>query len=514
MNLKKLRQHFLIALGLGFVARTVTAYFVYGAQSVDDYSHGVLPALEAMKGKEFEIPLWRSPLLDWVLSFVVRVSHVLGIHETFSTIRFLFFCLGTFSLLSLWAYQRYYVQPQVATLGNVSGAEERLQTRLLLFPLYFLSLHLILPFASTRAFGESIALTLVFIGLLMTSDAEDDAKKRNQFIIGASLLGLACLFRFQVGLLAVGYAVYLMITKQWRNFAWLAGVGLGTAAVEGAIDLAVGRWPLETLYDYFYVNKDGAVEHSIQPWYNTWFTVLPLWFIPLSLPLLVGLKKITRIEKVFLGLSAFFIFMHSLIPHKEERFLYPVAPLLLFVFARLWARAWGSPFEKFVFRPIACSILAFGLFVATTSNSQSGEYEPLLRAEKFPGAVMIWDQHSVLGESYFLHRLVDLMQPKVDYQAQERWPTASEIETLHNRFQGLMLTTSDEALLPSLQLFHEAPPTGLSCEHAHRIQSLADRAIYSMNPKYNTRRKPIWVSLCQWVEGAQTPSNASQSQAE
>lgn len=492
MNLSRLRQHFFIALGLGFVARTTAAYLVYGAQSVDDYSHGVLPALESTIGKEMQIPLWRSPLLVWVLTAIVRLGQMLGLTSVFSTIRFVFFVLGVFSLIAIWSYYEYVKQKP----EELPGARGDLGDRLILFPLYFFALHPLFPMATTRAFGESIAMTLVLTSLLMMDAFVDQPKKAKQFFFGAVLMGIACLFRFQVGLLALGYGVYLMFAKKWRAFGLLALAGIVAAILEGAIDVAIDRWPLQTLWNYFYVNKDGAVEHSVQPWYNTWATILYLCFIPLSIPILIGLKKLTRLEKTFLYLSLFFTFMHSLIPHKEERFLFPIAPLLLYVFCRQWARAWGMKYERYFFRPVAGTVMAILLYASITSNSQSGEYEPLLLAEKFDGQVLIWDVNSVLQEGYFRERIMHLIGPKVEFVATDHWPDEDEAQNLSTRMKGVMLATSMSETVPALEQFQQRPTGGLQCEPVRKIQSLADRVIYSLNPKFNYRRKPVWISIC------------------
>lgn len=500
MNAKKLYRHLLLALGLGFLARTVTAYLVYGAQSVDDYSHGVLPALEAARGWETQIPLWRSPLLVWVLTGVVKLSGLLGIESVFGSVRFMFFVLGLFSLLSVWAYYRYYARPLMELEGRIlaSGMGKAARERLALLALYLLSLHFILTFAGTRAFGESIAMTLVPFGLFMMEWSLDRKDQRVTFFLGGLLLGLACLFRFQVGLLAVGYAAYLLLLRRTREFGLLALAGFISLILEGGIDWIYDRWPLETLYNYLYVNKDGAVEHTVQPWYHTWFTVLPFWFLPLSLPFLKDLRSLTRTEKVFIAITIFFVFMHSLIPHKEERFLAPVLPLLIFTFAGLWARSWGTFYEKWIFRPFAVLILAFGLFVSSTSNSQSGEYAPFLMAEKEPGQVILWDWKSVLQESYFRDRLLTLVGPKIEYQVGDRWPTATEVELFRLRADSVFFVTSEPGHRAALEESLRSLEGLLRCEPIQRIQSLADRVIYSMNPQYNQRRLPTWLAVCRW----------------
>lgn len=473
----------------------MTAYFVYGAQSVDDYSHGLLPTLEYFEGKALDLPLWRSPLLVWTLIPFAKLAQLLGLGTQFGQIRFILFGLGLFSCLGIWAYyhwaQRKAAEPenQGASSRGVSPKTASVfgddgQTWLLALPMYLLSLHFLMPFASTRAFGESISITLVLVGFLWI--------ERNRVFQGALLLGIACLYRFQVGLLAFGFAAYFASKKKWRELGLVIAAGATTALLEGLVDLSFGRWPLETLYNYFYVNKDGAVEHSIQPWYNTWATLLPIWFLPFSLPILRQLKKLSAFERTWLGIILFFVFMHSLIPHKEERFLYPILPLMLLIFGRLWAREWGSRFEKYFFRPFFGLVLALGLAVASTSNSQAGEYEPLLLAERAGRPVLIWDYDSVLRISFFRHRLV---KPPVDYQEFDRWPTAPELVAFKDRVL-FFVTSKDENLELWKQQSSDILSAGWQCLEKIRIQSPADRVIYRLNPKYNTRRKPTWLIEC------------------
>lgn len=505
---KFVRRHVVTALCLAFFFRLLTSYFVYGPQSVDDYSHGLIPAWELLRGLPMDLPLWRSPLLVWTLAPFASLAQILGITVSFDIFRVILVALSLFSLWGIWAFGQYLMRnpsfqriDDRTFLGTSSnslaenGITDSLKRRLLLFPLYLLSLHFILSFAVTRAFGESIALTLVLVALLWMEESLDRQDQWPRFLAGALLLGLACLYRFQVGVLGIGMAAYLAGTKRWREFLLLAAGGVLAAIVESITDLAFGRYPLETLYNYFYVNKDGAVEHSIQPWYNTWTTMLLMLAVPFSLPFFRGIQKSIRLERLLWGLILFFTLLHGMIPHKEERFLYPILPLALILLGRMWAKNFGSRYEKWFFRPVVGLLFVAGLAVATVSNSQSGEYEPLLRAERLQVPVLIWDWDSLLEKSFFRHRLV---LPPVEYVAQTAWPDADLLERLRQRNQALMLVTSSPERLESLQAWLDHAASPMQCSPIRKIQSIADQALWALNPKYNVRRKPTWLVICQW----------------
>lgn len=478
----------------------MTAYFVYGAQSVDDYSHAMLPTIEYFEGKPFDLPPWRSPLLVWSLIPAAHVAKAIGIDTQFGLIRFLSACLGVFSLWGVWAFFQWaklqngvsipVLKNKLTLVGSQVGASlpssENPRRLEILIPLYLVGLHFLMTFVSTRAFGEVIAMTLVLVGFLWM-----DQKK---VFWGGLLLGIACLYRFQIGILGVGFLIYFLTQKNFKAAGQIALAGALAGLLQAGIDLVYGRFPLETLYAYLYVNKDGAVDHSIQPWYNTWATVVPILFLPFSGPFFRKFKGSdpagNATEKLWWVLILIFVALHSMIPHKEERFLYPILPLLLILLGRLWARSWGSNYEKYVFRPLFGSLLVFGLVISSTSNSQSAEYEPVKIAEDLKAPVIIWDNDSVLRISFFRHRLV---KDPVSFQTFDVWPGTENFPSLQGSHLILVTSNSDRKAEMDLLDFSDS---GWLCYPSRSVQSIGDHWIYWMNPKKNVRRRPTWVREC------------------
>lgn len=481
MKKQNLVRLLLAILLLGFTARMVTSYVVYGPQSMDDYGHAVLPGLEFADGKALEIPVWRSPLLVWTLGGITEIGHALGLVDVFSLIRFQLIFLGLFSFL----LPGYYVWTRRDDLVR----EPRFQ----LMAVSLLSLHFVMLFASTRAFGESIAMTLSFIALLMMQKALPQ-RQYGFLFFGSLLLGIASLYRFQIGVFSVGFLAYMIWKKEWKGVGVLILAGLVSAVLQGLVDHQVGRWPLQTLYEYLYVNKDGAVEHSIQPWYNTWITALALMFVPFSLPLFRHWNKLNREEKVLAALCAFFIFMHSLIPHKEERFLYPVMPFLLLILAKLWSMAWNEKSEKWVFRPFAFLVLIIGFFLVPVSNSQSGEYEPMRYAESLHKPTILWENDSLLEHSAFYMKIV---RKPVVINFDKAWPKEGIMQDgiKQNEF---VFVTSNDTQVETLQKFLDsvAGDPSIVCSAIWKVQSPIDAVIYAMNPHMNVRRRPSWMAHC------------------
>lgn len=326
-NLSLLRKHLGIALLLAFFFRALTAFFNYGPQSVDDYDHGLIPAWELLRGIPLNLPEWRSPLLVWTLYPLAKLASLAGLDVSFDIFRVIMLGLGVFSLWGIWSFGTYLARhPAFARVSDRAGEpapSEAVRRRLGLVPLYLLSLHFILSFAVTRAFGEVIAATLVLVAVLWMEESLDRPEKGPRFFAGAVLLGVACLYRYQVGVLGIGMAGYLLVSsfhvRRFRELAWLAAGGLVALLLEGGKDLLYGRDFLETLWAYLNVNKNGAIEWSNQPWYNTWTTVMLMFFLPFSAPFFMGLKRTIRFERVAWTLILLFTAVHSMIPHKEER---------------------------------------------------------------------------------------------------------------------------------------------------------------------------------------------------
>ena len=162
---------------------------------------------------------------------------------------------------------------------------------------------------------------------------------RRPFAAGV-LLGVAFGIRFQVGFVILPLYVLTwcdgLFSRAWLRFA--AG-GLTALAVLGGIDkLAFGDW-FHSPIQYVLANLvDGTAEAcGVAPWhaYVTWATGGGRWDALALLAVLIvpGAVREWRATALF----AAFVVGHSLIAHKEGRFLLPVAPLGLMLPCRTLA---------------------------------------------------------------------------------------------------------------------------------------------------------------------------------
>jgi hypothetical protein len=220
-----------------------------------------------------------------------------------------------------------------------------------------------------------------------------------------------------------------------------------------------------------------------------------LFYFPFSL----GLFKFWREWKkhaLLVGATLFFVLIHSLIPHKEERFLYPVIGLTLMMMSILWAQAWNMNFEKKFFRPVFyilnTALLGIGCFV----NTQVGEIGPAAQIQSQSNKVLYIDRDSLMGLG-FMHEL--FLRPPARMEKVTQPISAQLMDKFLPELQsldGFALLTSNPDYKPELDIFRLKVWQDFKCSEQQEMNSLTDTWLYKMNSKKNYRRRPTWFVTC------------------
>lgn len=479
-----IEAHFRLALGLALVSRLLSAWFVYGPQALDDYKHGVWPAYQLATGLTVDLPDYRSYLLVGYLSIFVEVAGWFGFTSALAQVRAMYIGLGLTSLLALWGTY-YFARTQRSRLFGPLA-------------LYLVAVFPIMPFVSTRAFGEAVAMSLVALafGLLIYA-YKNKPKETTIWISGFLILGLATLFRFHVGLMYVAFALWILVKKQWRGLIAAGVAGLVTLALQATVDLLSGKEPLATLFIYLNENQGGAAKYGVMPWYNPVLFVLGLSLVPFSLPLWRSWRTLWRRQKEVLIPWLLFVIAHCMVAHKEERFLYPILVLELWALACLWAANAHSRWARRIFSPAILIVTILLLPVTTLVNTQEGEIEPPAYIQSRFDQVLYLDDESLFGRSrfqfYFLRPPARLETITADEM------TAHKIDDILSQNPDLkavaILTSKPEVQIP-LQALANVRTVEAQCEGLRESGSLVDRLLFQMNPKHNQRRRPTWYLVC------------------
>lgn len=188
-----------------------------------------------------------------------------------------------------------------------------------------------LPLLHLRLSSESWATSFLMlgIGLLFQKD------KQYSFLIGV-IFGISFLCRYHVAFIVAPLITILWITKviNIRYFLFTIFGVFFTLLIGTIIDYwgygSLTFAPWEYVKQNIYYNK--AANYGISPWYEYLKKVFSKGIPPISIIyilsfLLLWIKK----PKSSIAISSFcFFFVHTLIGHKEWRFLFPMVAILPF----------------------------------------------------------------------------------------------------------------------------------------------------------------------------------------
>ncbi len=323
-----------------FVVLLLAAWFSTGYHSADEFHQVIAFAGDKVQREPAEPLPWeyakriRSAFLPAVAAGVFAAARAIGIHD-FSTwtllLRLLTAGVAFIAVLRFTRTMRAHVPPALQ------------HTFLLLsWFLWFL------PFLHVRFTGETWSGLFLLLALAELFKAQP---ARMDHLRAGGLLGLAFLCRPPVVLAVGGLLCWLAIVRK-DPAAKLAGLIAGFVALL-VLDFAVDSWfygePVFTAWNYLRRGLEGSPDHDFMeyPWwyYFPWVIkyALPVVGVPILLATWLLLRFRPRHVLVWMILP--FVLFHMVLPHKELRFLYPLAdlmPLLLVLGLDIVMRQWPA----------------------------------------------------------------------------------------------------------------------------------------------------------------------------
>jgi len=252
----------------------------------------------------------RSWLLPGTIAWLMEFARLFGDGPDFymPVIGITFAALSASSALCafLWG-RRFYGMPG----GLVAGAFAALWIDLVYFAPHPLS-----EVAATHVLV--IGAYLALPGFVVTD--------RERLVAAGFLLGLATLLRIQLAPAAALIALWPQggMSSLKMRLPWLVAGGAAMAILYGALDAATWGTPFESIWRNIVVNLYYRVSENwgIEPWFFYIDDLFAYW-TALAVIVLV-LARFGAYRVPWLGSAALVIFaVHSLIGHKEWRFVYP-----------------------------------------------------------------------------------------------------------------------------------------------------------------------------------------------
>ncbi|MBY0370119.1 hypothetical protein K2X33_05495 [bacterium] len=317
MLLRNLESKLLWA-GLALVL--FTGLYNVGIIALDDYSNGFaimvpaqsLPAIAPQDGVHPYLP-------KLFLRGLTRMALALGMQDPLWQLRFTFALLGVFSFLA----QAFLVRTLFAE-----------GTRARTFALFLIGFYFLMPLFLSRPMIESLAMPWLSLSAAFGVRAfrRPPGKADAEWAAALLFLSVACLFRFQAGVCGAALASAVLLRRSAKECTVFALTAAALFVLTGLPDVFLRGEFHGQLRSYVGYNLTNSGEHyGVMPFYTFILLLFGLTLPPALFSRYRGLDWKRAYQPLWapLGYLVIFTLAHSISPHKEDRFIVPVLPLLL-----------------------------------------------------------------------------------------------------------------------------------------------------------------------------------------
>ncbi len=305
------------------------AWFGVGYHAEDEFQHVILFA-EHLRGHvdPASMPIdfhahWRSMVQPVLCAGVFEACETIGITDPFQLTLILRLLTAAFAL---WVMHGF-----IRSISPLLKAGNHQAFTLLTFFLWFV------PVLQIRYTGEAWSglLFLQGLGLLL------DQRARSAWVIGA-WFGAAVLFRPAAAMLPLGVLLWMLAVQRTerKRVMELIGGGAVVLLIGVVIDRLCYHQFTFTLWNYAIAALGGeeAARFTALPWHQYIFFTLKYATIPIGALLLLAFVILLalRSKHVLVWTLLPFLIVHSILPIKELRFLFPLSPLMPWLLLAAW----------------------------------------------------------------------------------------------------------------------------------------------------------------------------------
>ncbi|MDX1349596.1 MAG: hypothetical protein R3279_05080 [Putridiphycobacter sp.] len=237
-----------------------------------------------------------------------------------------------------------------------------------------------IPFLSVRFGSETWSGILFLLGLTMYINGKHSNKK---LLLSGLILGISFLFRYQIALCIFGLVMWIyFIDKAKLKTIFFILLGFLAAFTIGTLidTWFYGSFTLAPYNFLLAVIETSGEGFGKAPWYYYLLMALqyPTYFVGIPLVSLLLIAFTTHYKNVFIWTTIPFLLFHFFVPHKELRFLFPIAyllpPMILLGWAELQKRLKTIKIPKTVLMASAGFIVLLNFFILiVTSQKPAGQ---------------------------------------------------------------------------------------------------------------------------------------------
>ncbi len=269
----------------------------------------------------------RSAIQPFICYNIIALANSIGIQDPYDQAIILRSLTALLALICIQSFVR-------STLSLVEPALQKSYILLAYF-LWFL------PFINVRFSSETWSgfSFLAALAILLRQPPQ----KTISFLATGALLGFSFLCRFQSAILTLTLFIWLLVIQKEKakNLAYMLSSFLAVLALGLLADKWLYGQYTFTSWNYFSTNilKDVSSHFGKAPWYFYLQEIVlqPLFPLGILLSCAILILAVKKTDGLITWLIALFILVHSVIPHKEDRFLFPLAnlaPLILVLAAQ------------------------------------------------------------------------------------------------------------------------------------------------------------------------------------
>ncbi len=259
------------------------------------------------------------------------------------------------------------------------------------------------------------------------------------YLIIGLLVGLAFIFRFQTAFLSLGFLAWMFFIDRKKIMAFLGILlgGLSMLVVGYAIDSWYYGESVMSFWNYFQQNilEDKVSGFEIHPWwyYITEFVIKAIPPISILFLLAIVFFLYKQRKHAISWIILPFILVHTIIGHKEVRFLYPIIgflPIILFlVLEDLEVKKWLKVVLKWSF---ILNLVFVGIVSFRPADAQIPLYKVLY--DQFHGPTVLYH----LGKNPY-HRITEVYFYKRANLEIKQIDSLDEIKDLEGRTELLVV---------------------------------------------------------------------------
>ncbi len=400
-----------------------------------------------------------------MLANLSKLALSLGITDPSSQLKFVLLVVGTL----------VYLMHALYGLKLLEFSKSSSQNTKVLF-LFFLGFYFVTPLLFTRPLIENLAGPFLTASAYFAVEFWNKKTARSLFFGMLSVM-IASLFRYQTGVCMLALVFAVLLRGKTRDYIVLALSGLFCFLLSGAVDWYLTGTFHGSFLSYVSYNAQFSSTFGVQPFYLFTLLFIALTVPPTFVSKYKGFEWKEQYGPLVPALVSFGIFLliHSMIPHKEERFMVPVLALFLLLLTPLASHLVFVEKQKWrvvYFCTINFLILPFASFNVPQKNT-IGLVEFLNTRPEIRTVFTVQDSLTIFPTAYSLDPA----------SAQEVSTKEADNLKLHNCSEAIAVRKDYEPQMASLDdrfiKLDEFQP------------GILEWLLVKMNPKHNIRRGAV-----------------------